>query len=108
MNKEVKKYLDTVFTEYDEDLTMNEYNILHMYPKGIAYPNGYLDSQFFELIGYNTITRKFKNLGSNHDSIRFFEDSTRVNFIRIFADGSTMICFKSIVKISCLTQEVYI
>ena len=41
---------------YDLNIELTEYNIFHLYPKGLAYPNGYYDSRFFNLVGYNSET----------------------------------------------------
>jgi hypothetical protein len=102
---EVKKYLD-VLDKYTEDNDINEFSILHMYPQELAYPNGYYDSRFFELVGYNTEMMKFRRLG-RHDGLSLDGDTPKIEIIRIFADGSTLIRFKKNIAVG-MSQAAYI
>ena len=73
---------------------LKSFHILHMYPKEIAYPNGYYDSRFAEVIGFNCDLMEKRNLGKR-DGVDFWmaDKNVEIMMIRIFADGSTMIKF---------------
>lgn len=84
---------------YEWDNELNCFDIIHLYPKELAYPNGYWEARFFKLIGFNTQTMTKRDLGK-HDAI-IYNDDIVVALSEIFADGSTLIKFKSSVKIDC-------
>lgn len=69
MPSEVKKMI-AVLNSYKWDDTTGAFNIFHLYPKGLAYPDGFYDSQWFECIGFNTTTMTKKDLGL-HDQMNF-------------------------------------
>ncbi len=111
---EVHKYLETLEEcEWDDEL--DEFNILHLYPGEVCYPNGYYDSRFFEVIGYyygpNIMVAveapRRRNLGE-HDSLDFLGKNTDVDIIRVFIDGSTLIRFKKPVSITRFGQNLMI
>jgi hypothetical protein len=80
---------------YKMNESLTEGNIFHLYPKGIAYPNGYYDSRFFDLHIFNSTTMEKKVIESR-DGLSF--SSTKgydISCLKIFADGSTLIKFKS-------------
>ena len=104
--KAVQPYAD-VLTKYAENNELKLFHILHMYPGKLAYKNGYYDSKFFELIGYNTETMEFKNLG-RHDELSFRDQNIQTDFVRIFVDGSTMIRFLEAVEINSTSGNAYI
>jgi hypothetical protein len=93
--KAIQSKIDVLDT-YSIDETLKSFHILHMYPGKLAYPNGYYDSRFFTLWGFNLDYKKKRNLGT-HDSIELWESETKnqakVSLIRIFADGSTIVRF---------------
>lgn len=90
---EVQEYID-ILDEYEINDNLKEFDIFHMYPREIAYPEGYYDSRFFDLIGYNTETMQKCSLGK-HDSM-VFGGNTKIRSVKIFMDGSTMIRMKEI------------
>lgn len=94
---EVQKKIDVLNTYKVVD-TLKEFNILHMYPKEIAYPNGYYDSCFFDAVLFNTVTME-KCVIPNRDGIQFLstEKENVISGILIYADGSTVIVFKKLV-----------
>jgi hypothetical protein len=92
---EVKDYLDAI-DKYTENRGLSCFDILHMYPGEIAYPDGYYDSRFFRLVAFNTKTMQKREFGI-HDSIDLWEGCA-VKMIRIFLDGSTIIVFYSPVE----------
>lgn len=105
---DVQKHVDYLET-YEIDETLEKYNIIHMYPKGLAATRsyGFVDSRKFILWGYSTGNKKRRNLG-HHDGLSFArQDSPRVDIVRIFADGSTFIRFCGYVKIG-LSQEAMV
>ena len=93
---EVEGFIDFL-DEYTENDTLETCHIMHLHPKGLAYPNGYYDSQFFELVIYNTETMQKRNVGKR-DGLVFY-DNAHIDIMRIFADGSTMVRFSHAVKI---------
>ncbi len=96
-------YLD----KYIINKELKLFDIIHLYPIKIAYPNGYYDSMFFTLIGYNEKSKEKRDLGI-HDGIVFGNKKADIDIIRIFADGSTLIKFDTTKTIDCSTQAVYI
>jgi hypothetical protein len=94
-----------VLNEYREidSPIFNKFDILHMYPQGLAYPDGFHDSRFFELWAFSTRDMvKFKSKRP-HDELRFTGHAD-MDIIRIFADGSTFIRFKTPRQIDCKYQ----
>jgi hypothetical protein len=96
--KEVQNKIDFL-KEYKENKMIQFFNILHLYPKTLAYPNGYYDSRNFELVGYDTKSMMCKHFEGLHDAI-FFHKNIEVDVLQIFADGSTLIKFKTQVTVS--------
>ena len=95
--KEVQKHLD-ILNEYTEVKHFINFDILHMYPGEMAYPNGYYDSCFFDAVLFNTVTME-KCVIPNRDGIQFLstEKENVISGILIYADGSTVIVFKKLV-----------
>lgn len=81
--------------EVNDDLTTC--NIIHMYPSGLAYPDGHADSRFFELHLYNSKSLQ-KRVYATCESLDFAE-GVGVDMIRVFADGSTLVKFTSPVTV---------
>lgn len=99
---EVQEYLD-VLNVYTESDSVARFDILHLYPQELAYPNGYYDAKFFRLIGFNTKTQEKRDLG-RHDVLRT-EDYLglgypKVRQVRIYVDGSTLVEFDKPVCVS--------
>ena len=94
--EEVQERIDRL-KDYKENNKLIMFNVVHMYPKNLAYPNGYTDSRFFECFIYNTETMEFKNLG-RHDGIRFNGNVSLYSMV-IFADGSTCIRFDNLLYV---------
>jgi hypothetical protein len=97
--EEVQSYLD-VLKSYEENKNLEEFNLFHMYPEEeLCYPNGYYDSRWFNLVGYNTKKMEFKYLGK-HDGLDFEPYYIpKIDIARIYADGSTLIRFYDLVNI---------
>jgi hypothetical protein len=85
-----------VFSLYVENDDLALFNIVHLYKTEIAYPNGYYDSMFFDLVLFNTRTMEKRTLKSR-DGITL--KNVASHEVRIFADGSTMIKFHELVGI---------
>ena len=104
------KYPDTVkkkiaiLDEYRVKDTLTRFNIFHLYPKGLAYPDGYYDSRFFECVGFNTKTMEKRNLG-RHDAIDFW-DKCGIAKAHVFADGAFLIKLDGFVETVGMTQEL--
>lgn len=94
---EVQKRVDFL-NQYKVNESLSVCHILQMYPEGLAYPDGFYDSQFFTLHLFNTETME-KRIISGRDGIDIDAKKNIVKFVRIFADGSTLIAFRSTVKI---------
>lgn len=94
--EEVKEKI-AVLDSYADDEREDEFDLLHIYPEEIAYPEGYYDSRFFTLVGFNTKRMTKRNLGK-HDGLTFRGEPS-VDIVRIFVDGSTLIRFESVVKV---------
>jgi hypothetical protein len=93
--------LELRYTQNDE---LSSFNILHLYPEDLAYPNGFYDSRWFRLVGFNTELNQRRELGA-HDGVRFME-GVRVEIARVFADGSTLIRFASPVRVEGYQEAV--
>lgn len=106
--KEVKEEIDFLTTGYKINNKLDYFDILHLYPENKpAYPNGFTDARFFELIGFNSITRERKNLG-RHDGIRVINSCVDLYHLMVYADGSFFAKFTKLVFIDYNTQLVYI
>jgi hypothetical protein len=95
--KEVQEIVDRL-NDYQEVSALSEINLIHMYPLEIAYPNGYYDSKFFQAIGYRFESSEKCDLG-RHDELHFEEDVV-IDIARIYADGSTLLRFKTPVVVN--------
>ncbi len=101
-----KEYLDILDT-YKENESLQTANIFHVYPTNEeAYPNGFYDSQFFNIVFYNTETMEKRTL-KNHDGIHYVNDSIDLYMNRIYIDGSYFTRFQSVHKFVIL-QEILI
>ena len=91
MRKSNKYDYEEVFSRYTENKELKEIHILHLYDtkKQCAVKgDGYVDSRHFKCIAYNYETLEKRDLGI-HDGVDLV--GAEVLFVRIFADGSTMI-----------------
>jgi len=94
---EVQERIDLLNT-YIENPKLTYANIYHLYPKEIAYPNGFYDSRFFTLVCFNSETNE-KRIIENRDGLSFpFEKDMSIKMIRIYADGSTIIVFRKLYR----------
>ena len=90
---------------YAETEELNHFDIFHLYSGKLAYPNGYYDARFFELVGFNTKTMQKRKLG-RHDAIDF--EGVMIERACIFADGATMLKFANLVECIGNTQAISI
>lgn len=106
-NPTVQGHIDFLEEAYTDNPDLKSFHILHMYPeRKMAYPDGYYDSRFFELIGFNTDTMERRSLG-RHDSLdNRFEMEFKVTMIRVFVDGSTMVKLSSPATFMSMTQGI--
>jgi len=106
---EVKKRIE-ILNKYEEVDKLYSFNILHLYPKELAFPNGYYDSNFFELIAFNTNTMQKINLG-RHDAIDFFDilsgEGIEITQASVYADGSFLIKTKDMILVESNCQRIY-
>jgi len=97
---ETKFDTQKVFDKYVENDRLNEADIFHLYDtqeECFADNSGYHDSRHFELWGYNSETMEKAYLG-RHDGILNTNNSNVVTMIRVYADGSVFVRFKSVVR----------
>lgn len=102
--KPVQERIDFL-NKYKENNNLNLFNIFHLYPKEIAYPNGFYDARFFELVGFNTDTMEKRNLG-RHDAIDFPYGNCAISKAQIFADGAFLIQTPYLIEILSNTQMI--
>ena len=94
-----------ILESYTVDDQLKTFEIVHMYPREFAFPNGYYDSKFFDLVLFN-IETKTKRTIHNRDGIDFYSSSVPIQFIRIYADGSTLISFREEMTIDIFQSPV--
>lgn len=102
--REVQERVDVLAT-YKEVDNLETFDIFHLYPEELCFPNGYYDSRWFKLVGYNTDLMQKQNL-DRHDTINI-DEGAEVKMCRIFADGSTLIRFRYPIEI-INTQAIYV
>ena len=88
---EAQEIINSLKSDYTPNGDLDTFHIFHMYDTGEygCENEGYADSMFFHLYGYNTDTMESSYIG-RHDGIRIIS-GTQVDIVRIFADGSTLI-----------------
>lgn len=94
---EVKERVDFL-AQYKVNENLDTCHIMHLYAEGLAFPNGYYDSQFFTLVIYDTAKMEKRKI-SGRDGIDIETKKTHAKMVRIFADGSTMVKFDNVVKV---------
>lgn len=103
-NQEVQECIDFLSTGYTENNSLDSFHILHIYPKDLAFPYdsedpiGFVDSRMFKLVGFNTAAMERREFIGQKDGLDFY-DPVPIKAIRIFADGSTLVKFRSPVKV---------
>lgn len=104
--KEVQKYIDSL-SVYKENDVLDKFDIIHLYPGELAYPNGYWDSRFFTLVGFDT-EKKQKRIIKMRDEIAPDIDVKSLPLVkaRIFADGSTLLKFDPPIMLKICGQSV--
>jgi len=83
--------------EYAWAENQSNITILHMYPGKLAYPEGFYGDRWFQLVGYDDVSKTRVDLGQ-HDRINI-EDGGVVRHVEIFADGSTLVMFGKPVEV---------
>lgn len=94
---EVKERVDFL-AKYKTNENLDTCHIMHLYGKGLAFPEGFFDSRFFTLVIYNTEKMEKREI-PDRDGIDIETRKSRVKMVRIFADGSTLVKFDNIVNI---------
>ena len=101
--QEVKNELEKLDRLYKPAEFLDTCDIVHLYPtKKLCYPNGYYDSQWFELWMFNTRLGEKNKSKRPHDQLGF--ENCFPKIVRIFADGSILIRFSSPVFIDIKFQ----
>lgn len=72
-------------------------NIFHIYPKDIAFPDGFHDSRFFDLWLFNSETME-KRLIENRDGITY-DSGVQIYMTRVYIDGSFFIRFMDMIEL---------
>lgn len=94
--KEVAKKI-SILDKYEWDESLSSFNIIHMYPGKLCYPNGYYDARWFECVVFNTETMKKRDIG-RHDALRFY-DNAPVDALQVYADGAFLCKLKIFAKV---------
>ena len=100
--KEVQEHID-ILNKYTENDKLYQADIFHFYPKELAFPDGFYDARFFELIAFNTKTMKKRNLGK-HDGVGYAK-GTEIDMASVFADGSFIVKLISPTRIPHTTTQ---
>jgi hypothetical protein len=87
----------SILDEYQENPKLNCFNIVHLYPMGLAYPDGYYDAQFFTCVIFNTKTMEKRTLGSRFDALDFWEGCV-VSKAQVYADGAYLLKFSNMLE----------
>lgn len=108
MKNETKKnnreYYTEILNKYKINNKLIEGNIFHLYCKKEAYPNGYYDSKFFDLWVFNT-DKMTKRLIEDRDGLTFVGNA-KVDIVRYYIDGSTLIRLETIQPIVILKDVI--
>jgi len=102
---EVQKRIN-VLDRYTEVDNMREFNVMHLYPTELAYPNGYYGMMFFDLWLFNTKTLEKQFVGQ-HDGVMVANTYNVVKEMGIFADGSTIVEFVDMVGVPAMNTQNY-
>ena len=94
--KEVQERLK-ILDAYVWNESLKAFDILHLYDDGLAYPDGYYDARFFNLIGFNTELMQKRDLG-RHDVCDFWDDNIIISKAQVWADGAFLIVFAHMIK----------
>lgn len=106
MEDSVVKDFESMLGTY-ELVQEGEFDILHLKPSGVlcALTEGYQDSQWIELTGYNTENHTRIDLGT-HDSL-----DTRdvpVKYVRVCCNGETLVKFGKMCKVLQYQEAVVV
>lgn len=100
---EVQKRVDFL-ARYKINENLDTCHIIHLYAEGLAFPDGWCDSQFFTLVIYDTKKMEKREI-VGCDGVNIETKKTHAKMVRIFADGSTMVKFDNVVKVG-ISQSV--
>ena len=101
---EVQERIDAL-NSYKENDDLNIFTSLHLYPLGLAYPTGYYEARYFNLIGFNDLLKEKRILGKR-DAV-MYEGNVIARVSEIWADGSSLIAFRNKIKIFFDSQAIY-
>lgn len=93
----VKPYINDINDSYIADYNLNCFNILHIYPRELAYPDGFYYARFFDCVIYNVKENK-KNVLSRKEMI-YMDKNVNIKNTYVYADGSTVIVFQDMANI---------
>jgi hypothetical protein len=100
---EVQQKLD-ILKRYSVNEELTTFDIIHMYPGEICYPNVYYDSRWFTAVIFNTETMEKRDIGQ-HDAIRF-DSNCSIETSQVFVDGAFLIKFRRLVRVGYMTQAL--
>ena len=95
--KRVQEIIDDL-EKYKENNNLETFDCFHLYPGELTRDNGYDDSRFFTLWGYNEDTVERRNIGK-HDGMFAIEENIPIKMLRIYCDGSTFVRFYNKVRV---------
>ena len=82
----VQSKIDVLDEAYELDDKLNEFNIIHIYPKENCYPDGYYCAKFIDVHLFNSFTNKKRILNSRHDALTFVKKGP--DQVLAYVDGS--------------------
>ena len=72
LHPDVQNWIDVLNTYKLVD-NINEFNIIHIYPKENCYPDGYYCAKFIDVHLYNSFTMEKQVLETRHDALTFMK-----------------------------------
>lgn len=98
--EEVQERIDILANLYRVDDSLEKFHILHLYPGKYAWPNGFNDSKFFKIVGYNLETMTKRYLSQERDELFFtMDESYSISTIRAYVDGSILVKFRRPIRV---------
>lgn len=87
---------------YEEDKSLRECNIIHLWPREETGGKGLHDARFFQVVLFNTATMKYNIMNSLSDIIWSGElcqpQHMAIKKIYIYKDGATLIEFSRMIE----------
>ena len=96
-----------VLDDYTTSDDLEHFDILHLYDRGLAYPDGYYNARWFELVGYHSDMHLKRYLG-RHDGLDLKSCKTPLCWSQIFADGAFLLRFQKPITVEWMWQAAVV